>query len=355
MATDATCEMNGGDAAASGTENVGAVTGGTGTRYPRMRQAAEVFAYDEVASTNDVARQIFESGHAPRRGMVVAQSQTAGRGRLGRQWVSREGESFIVSFMFRVPAALVADPQTRGWATMVPGIAVADAVREAVADAGLRWRGDQAACVKWPNDIVVAGRKLGGILTQFVELPAAGEEISGLDSGTVAGGGRALGTGGSAGASGAQVGLIYGVGLNLAMAADRLPTPESTSLQLVTEPADGAPDGGDGAADGESASAGVAEALASPAQLTDGIGALALTAMEDLLRDLAWSPAAAAAMLHARMERECWTLGRQVRATFVDGSTLEGTAVALGADASLEVRDADGLTHTVTTADVGVL
>ena len=55
------------------------------------------------------------------------------------------------------------------------------------------------------------------------------------------------------------------------------------------------------------------------------------------------------------MEKICYTLGRHAVAHYVDGSEMEGEAVALNADASLDLRTADGIVHTIRTADVGVL
>jgi BirA family transcriptional regulator, biotin operon repressor / biotin---[acetyl-CoA-carboxylase] ligase len=84
---------------------------------------------------------------------VVAAAQRRGRGRLGRTWYSPPGDNLYISCVLRPPLAPVAVPPV----TLAAGVAVA----EAVVDFGVR------AAVKWPNDVVVAGRKLAGILTEM--------------------------------------------------------------------------------------------------------------------------------------------------------------------------------------------
>jgi BirA family biotin operon repressor/biotin-[acetyl-CoA-carboxylase] ligase len=93
--------------------------------------------------------------------VVVADRQTAGRGRLGRRWEDRPGGSLLVS-------AVVSPPP--GAVTLVPlaaGLAAADAVAAAGAPGGL----------KWPNDVLVGGRKCGGILTEVVAPADGGAEV----------------------------------------------------------------------------------------------------------------------------------------------------------------------------------
>lgn len=86
--------------------------------------------------------------------VLVAESQTAGRGRMGRSWVSAPGASLTFSVLLRpvsVPAA------RRGWLPLLTGIAVAAAVRDVSA---------VAAALKWPNDVLAGSRKLAGILAE---------------------------------------------------------------------------------------------------------------------------------------------------------------------------------------------
>jgi BirA family biotin operon repressor/biotin-[acetyl-CoA-carboxylase] ligase len=111
---------------------------------------------DVVASTGSTNADLLAlagSGAAEGR-VLVAEEQTAGRGRLGRTWTSVPGASLTFSVLLR-PA--VVPPQRRGWLPLLAGIAVATGVR---AVAGVD------AVLKWPNDILVGGRKLAGILAE---------------------------------------------------------------------------------------------------------------------------------------------------------------------------------------------
>jgi BirA family biotin operon repressor/biotin-[acetyl-CoA-carboxylase] ligase len=123
--------------------------------------------------------------------VLMAESQTAGRGRMGRQWVSPPGAALTFSVLLR-PAAV---PQaSRGWVPLLAGVAVAQAVR---AETGVD------ASLKWPNDVQVNGAKLAGILAE-----QAGE------------------------------GIVVGIGINVSSGRDELPVATATSLAL--EGADGA-------------------------------------------------------------------------------------------------------------------
>lgn len=107
----------------------------------------------QVASTNDLAKERARRG-APEGLVVVAEEQTAGRGRLGRAWASPPGVGRWMSVLLRPP--LPAPEVAR--LTLAAAVAVAEAVR-AVSD---------VPCgIKWPNDVVAGGRKLCGILTEI--------------------------------------------------------------------------------------------------------------------------------------------------------------------------------------------
>jgi BirA family biotin operon repressor/biotin-[acetyl-CoA-carboxylase] ligase len=107
----------------------------------------------EVGSTNDKTRELARAG-APEGTLVIADHQTAGRGRLGRRWEAPSGSGLLMSLLFR-PAL---GPHQVQWLTMICGLAVVDAVES---ETGLQ------AALKWPNDVVVGGAKAGGILTEF--------------------------------------------------------------------------------------------------------------------------------------------------------------------------------------------
>jgi BirA family biotin operon repressor/biotin-[acetyl-CoA-carboxylase] ligase len=114
--------------------------------------------YDSVGSTNDVAAGLANAG-ALEGTVVVAESQTAGRGRLGRVWCSPPGAGLYLSVVLR-PRGLASDSaQHASLLTIAAGVAVAEGVQAAT---GLE------ADLKWPNDLVVENRKLAGILTEAV-------------------------------------------------------------------------------------------------------------------------------------------------------------------------------------------
>ena len=113
-----------------------------------------------VGSTNDEARRLAQAG-APEGTLVIADCQTAGRGRLDRRWEAPPGSSLLLSLLFRPPLA----PHQVQQLTMVCGLAVVDAIE---AETGLR------AGLKWPNDVLIGEAKAGGILTEIV---LAGQQV----------------------------------------------------------------------------------------------------------------------------------------------------------------------------------
>ena len=112
--------------------------------------AHRVLWYSEVGSTNDIAGAFAEQ--AAEQGLVVlADRQTAGRGRLGRSWASPSGAGIYVSVVLRPSAAAAR------LVTIAAGVAVTDGIASAT---GL------STHVKWPNDVHVSGCKLAGILAE---------------------------------------------------------------------------------------------------------------------------------------------------------------------------------------------
>ncbi|CAN5680010.1 hypothetical protein BH23GEM9_BH23GEM9_13440 [soil metagenome] len=126
----------------------------------------ELAIYDVISSTSDYARSRAAAG-APAGTLVIAEQQTAGRGRLGRRWHAPAGTALLLSFLLR-PEDGVASA-TAGAIPLRIGIAVADAIAAA----------SGVECgVKWPNDLVVAGHgKVAGILCEAVTAGDAGMYI----------------------------------------------------------------------------------------------------------------------------------------------------------------------------------
>ncbi|MEZ5907413.1 MAG: biotin--[acetyl-CoA-carboxylase] ligase [Hyphomicrobiaceae bacterium] len=119
-----------------------------------------LLVHDEVTSTNEVAMALAAQGDAGEL-WVRAGRQSAGKGRSGRIWQSVAGNLFA-SHLFRVPAPLMVAPQI----PLLAGVAVIDAVRDVSAGRDLA-----ELQLKWPNDILVANAKLGGILVESMAEP----------------------------------------------------------------------------------------------------------------------------------------------------------------------------------------
>jgi BirA family biotin operon repressor/biotin-[acetyl-CoA-carboxylase] ligase len=234
----------------------------------------------QTGSTNDDLLAAARAGAAEGT-VLVAEHQTRGRGRQGREWVTRTGSALIFSVLLRPVGVPAAD---RGWLPLLTGVAVARALREvAGVDAGL----------KWPNDVLAGGAKLAGILAEQ--------------------GGEAI---------------IVGVGLNVAATRDELPPPgpgalPPTSLAVLGGRTDRP--GGD---------------QASRQALLAGI----LAELEDWYRRWTRpSPGdAESSGLRAEYLRCSVTVGRQVRVELPGGTTLTGMATGVDPVGRLIVDTAAG-------------
>ncbi|MBI5829646.1 MAG: biotin--[acetyl-CoA-carboxylase] ligase [Chloroflexi bacterium] len=123
-------------------------------------KAHRFYRYESLGSTNDEARRLAALGE-PEGAVVVAEAQTAGRGRAGRVWVTPPGGAVAMSLILRPRVA----PAHLTQMAMLGGLAVAEGIR---AMCGV------AAELKWPNDVLVAGRKVAGVLA---EASFAGEQL----------------------------------------------------------------------------------------------------------------------------------------------------------------------------------
>ena len=111
---------------------------------------------EEASSTNDLVSARARQGEAS--GLVVrAISQTKGRGRQGRSWFSPPGGGLYFSALLRPDG----EPGISSLLTLILGVAAAEGLREAT---GLR------IGLKWPNDLRVDGKKIGGILCEYISL-----------------------------------------------------------------------------------------------------------------------------------------------------------------------------------------
>ena len=124
-------------------------------------------SHETIDSTQSRARVLAREG-ATEGATVIAETQTAGRGRLGRTWHSPAGMNLYCSIVLRPALAPAAVPQL----ALVAGLAVADAI-EAVTALPVR--------IKWPNDVVIEDRKLAGILMEMdAELERVHYAIAGI-------------------------------------------------------------------------------------------------------------------------------------------------------------------------------
>ena len=113
----------------------------------------KILYYPVLDSTNLKARQLAEEGY-PEGTVVLAEQQEAGRGRRGRSWASAAGTGIFMTLVLK-PAI---DPNNASMLTLVTALAVSAAIR--------RCSGKPAG-IKWPNDIVMSGKKVCGILTEM--------------------------------------------------------------------------------------------------------------------------------------------------------------------------------------------
>lgn len=113
----------------------------------------EIFYYDVIDSTNIKAKQLAEEGH-PAGTLVVAEKQETGRGRRGRSWDAPAGSGIYMTLVLKPEI----NPNNASMLTLVAALAVAGGITKCT--------GTQAG-IKWPNDIVMEGKKVCGILTEM--------------------------------------------------------------------------------------------------------------------------------------------------------------------------------------------
>lgn len=115
--------------------------------------AKEVLYFDTIDSTNTKAQELAEKGY-PSGTLVVADKQESGKGRRGRSWVSPSGTGIFMTLMIKPDI----NPNNASMLTLVAALAVAKAITSVTGEEAL---------IKWPNDIVVNGKKVCGILTEM--------------------------------------------------------------------------------------------------------------------------------------------------------------------------------------------
>ena len=231
----------------------------------------ELDVLPQTTSTNAVLRDRALRGRSS--GLVVfAEHQTAGRGRLERTWTAPPRSGLTMSALIRPDDVAVAN---WSWIGLAAGLAVAAAVRDVAA---------VPAELKWPNDVVVDDRKLGGILVERVEAapyPAA---------------------------------AVIGIGLNVSLRRAELPVPTATSLAL------------EGAATTDRSL--LARAI--------------LRLLEGVLGDWQHSGGEPSHGLRLAYTQACSTIGRRVRLELPDGTNAWGEAVGVDGSGRLLVATCAG-------------
>lgn len=117
----------------------------------------EIHIFEQIDSTNSSAHSLAESS-SPEGTIVLAESQSSGKGRLGRKWISVAGKSLSVSIIMRPDIDI----------SKAPGLTLAIAV--ALSDT-LHSFGVHTHRIKWPNDILIKNKKISGILTEMKATP----------------------------------------------------------------------------------------------------------------------------------------------------------------------------------------
>ncbi len=136
--------------------------------------------FDEIDSTQTIARQLAGTGSAQGT-VVIAERQTSGRGRMGRSWHSPAGANLYATIILRPAMPIAEVPRL----SLVAGVAAAEALSRAAP--GL-------VALKWPNDVWIRGRKVGGIIAEAMTDP-----------------------------SGALEAVLLGIGININLAAEDIP------------------------------------------------------------------------------------------------------------------------------------
>ncbi len=216
-----------------------------------------------TGSTNADLRAHAEDAEGwPHLSVLTTHDQAAGRGRLDRTWVAPAGSALAVSVLLReLPAA----PTARGWIPLAAGAAMAAAIAEQLPG--------RDVALKWPNDVLVDGRKICGILAEAT--------------------------------TGA---VVLGAGVNTRMTAEQLPVPTATSFAVLGADVD-------------------------EDRLLSGY----LTTLDGYLSGLLQAGDAIASGLHDAVSARCATLAHTVRVSMPGDRVVEGTASRLDREGRLVV------------------
>ena len=230
--------------------------------------------FEQLSSTNLEATTLGQAGveHGT---VVIADRQTAGRGRLARTWFSPGGANVYCSLVLRADIPTNRLSEWLSWLPLITALAAAEAIESIVS---------APVSLKWPNDLLMAGRKVGGILCKNLQVSPSGPF------------------------------QVIGVGINVNMNPDDFPAElreSATSLWNETH------------------------AVVDRNRLI----AQFLLEMEQCLEELAGRGSQQLALAY---QRRCSTIGSKVRASLADGSELTGYAESISQDGSLRITTQSG-------------
>jgi BirA family biotin operon repressor/biotin-[acetyl-CoA-carboxylase] ligase len=224
----------------------------------------------ETGSTNaDLATRARTGGTAG--AVLITDYQSAGRGRLGRSWTAPPGSSVAMSVLVH-PHDVAAVRWT--WLPLLAGVAVVEALRRV---------GEAHGVLKWPNDVLVEGRKICGILAERVETPTGPA-------------------------------CVIGMGLNVHLTEEELPVPTATSLAVLNP---------------------------SRVMGRNPLIVTILRAFEAIYSQ--WESSDDDDLFAVSYVKRCDTIGRRVRVSLADERVVEGVADAIDRGGRLVVRTDAGL------------
>ncbi|MBX3089375.1 MAG: biotin--[acetyl-CoA-carboxylase] ligase [Cryobacterium sp.] len=243
--------------------------------YPELKVVSA------IGSTNDELAVRAGSGPFTDFGILATLNQTSGRGRLDRSWITPPGKGLAVSVLLSLeePAAESVN-EGFGWIALAAGLAMVEAVNSVLSAAG----SEPEAKLKWPNDVLIRGSKVCGLL------------------GVLAAEGRAV---------------VIGAGLNLTASREELPVATATSLALNGVEGD-------------------AESIA------DRILVEYLAGLQSAWKTLNSGTPEQMEQLKAQVRANCATIGARVRVDLPGGMEVRGIATGLDETGRLQLQESAG-------------
>jgi BirA family transcriptional regulator, biotin operon repressor / biotin---[acetyl-CoA-carboxylase] ligase len=238
----------------------------------RIQLAPPWTRLDVVAESESTNSDLLAMSEAPDGAVLVAEYQRAGRGRMGRSWQSPPRAGVTLSVLLRPPVAA----SRRPWLALLAGVALCEVAPLPVV-------------LKWPNDALINGRKVGGVLSQA----------------TVSS-------------------VVVGIGVNVSTTPEELPVPTATSLAIE--------------------GVGYMDRTAFLAALLSAMG-------RRYLQWLSADGDAEASGLAAEYRSWCGTIGQEVAISIAGGTSLRGVATGIDSQGRLVVW-ADGADHAVAAGDI---